>query len=93
MDADLLRRKSVRGRVEIRKITQGDGDLWTERYRCFGGAAYAEQYAATGDKSLAYALLDFHSLVVRDGVDPLTAHQAFLAIDEYRNALAEDCPK
>ena len=35
---------------------------------------------------------DFNTLVVRDGLDPMTVHQAFLVIDEYRFHISPDCP-
>jgi hypothetical protein len=34
----------------------------------------------------------FNTLVVRDKVDPQVAHQAFLAIDEYRKTISPDTP-
>jgi hypothetical protein len=32
--------------------------------------------------------IHFHTLVVRDGIDPQVAHKAFLAIDEYRQRMS-----
>jgi hypothetical protein len=34
----------------------------------------------------------FNTLVVRDKVDPQVAHQAFLAIDEYRKTISYNTP-
>jgi hypothetical protein len=34
--------------------------------------------------------IDFHTLTVRDGIDPKAAHEAFLAIDEYRQRISHD---
>jgi hypothetical protein len=36
--------------------------------------------------------IDFHTLVVRDGIDPQAAHREFLKIDEYRKRIAPDTP-
>jgi hypothetical protein len=33
-------------------------------------------------------LAEFHALVVRDGMHPQAVHQAFLVIDEYREAIS-----
>ncbi len=35
----------------------------------------------------------FHTLVVRDGLDPQRVHQAFLRLPEYRQTIAPDCPR
>jgi hypothetical protein len=32
----------------------------------------------------------FNTLVVRDRIDPLAAHKAFLAIDEYRQTISRN---
>jgi hypothetical protein len=34
----------------------------------------------------------FNTLVIRDGIDPARAHEAFLAIDEYRRTISPDAP-
>lgn len=36
--------------------------------------------------------VDFHTIVVRDGIDPSVAHEAFLAIDEYTMTISPDIP-
>jgi hypothetical protein len=49
-----------------------------------------------GDKGFyaraLHVLLDFHHAVVRDNIDPMTAHSQFLKIEEYRAVMAEDVP-
>jgi hypothetical protein len=37
-----------------------------------------------------HLFLEFHTLVVRDGIDPQALHKEFLKIDEYRWRLAPD---
>ena len=37
----------------------------------------------TGWKRIAAVFIDFHNLVVHEGISPDVAHKAFLAIDEY----------
>ncbi len=39
-----------------------------------------------------HLFIDFHTMVVRDGIDPLAAHQEFLKIDEYRERISPDIP-
>jgi hypothetical protein len=34
----------------------------------------------------------FNTLVIRDGIDPNRAHEAFLAIDEYRQTISPEIP-
>jgi hypothetical protein len=41
-------------------------------------------------KLLAMIFIEFNAMVVRYGIDPQEAHKAFLAIDEYRDAIAPD---
>ena len=41
-------------------------------------------------KLLAMLFIEFNAMIVRDGIDPQEAHHAFLAIDEYREAIAPD---
>jgi hypothetical protein len=45
-----------------------------------------------GDQSALRLFIEFHTLVVRDGIDPQAAHEAFLAVDEYRDLISPDCP-
>jgi hypothetical protein len=37
-------------------------------------------------------MLDFHTIVVRDGVPVEAAHKAFLVLDEYRARISPDTP-
>ncbi len=42
------------------------------------------------DRKVMMMFIDFHTLIVRDGVDPQTAHREFLKIDEYRRRISPD---
>jgi hypothetical protein len=44
----------------------------------------------SGESAKLAVLAIFHTLVVRDKVDPLKAHWAFMDITEYRDAIATD---
>jgi hypothetical protein len=59
-------------------------------YRFTGGAAYIEARKIRGEKAKLAALIEWHTIVVRDGIDPQVAHNEFLKIDEYRDALPPD---
>lgn len=63
---------------------------WSEAFPLTSGACYAEVRKMTGWQAVAMMLLDFHAVVVRDGVSPQAAHEAFLAIDEYRARISPD---
>lgn len=54
------------------------------------GACYAGNHQLNEDQIVAKVFVDFHTLVVRDGIDPQDAHRAFLNIDEYRKFIALD---
>ena len=69
---------SPSGAVEVGKST---GD-WTDGYNNAQGPD-----GRTLDEKVAHLFIVFHTLVVRDGVDPLKAHREFLKIDEYRRRI------
>lgn len=54
------------------------------------GAAFTHWQEARGDLATALVFIEFQTAVVRDGIDPQKAHDAFLQIDEYREACAPD---
>lgn len=41
---------------------------------------------------LAIMMTDFHTLVVRDGLDPHVVHREFCKIREFRELISPDCP-
>src|SRR4051812_10564825 len=51
-----------------------------------GKLSDGKQHGALG------VFINFHTLVVRDGITPGAAHQAFLVIDEYRTLVSHDIP-
>jgi len=70
-------------------IQDGEAD-WTAPFAFTGGAAYVRRRKAPEWQGIAMLFIDFHTAVVRDGIDPQVAHTAFLAIDEYRQKIAPD---
>ena len=63
---------------------------WSQPYRATAGAAFAFVQKMTGADAERMLFIDFHTLVVRDGVDPKQAHAEFLKIDEYRWSISPD---
>lgn len=63
---------------------------WTAPYLLTGGAAEVSWRQMEGDLMRARLFIEFHTLVVRDGIDPMAAHEAFMAIDEYRASISPD---
>jgi hypothetical protein len=74
-------------------IGENDAD-WTDhpiRYRMTGGAAYrALRDCKDKAKRDMMLFITFHEIVVRDRIPIAAVHEAFLAIDEYRQRIAPD---
>ena len=63
---------------------------WIRKYRMTSGACYTGRRELSEDRQRLLLFIDFNAIVVRDRVDPEAAHQAFLAIDEYRRLISPD---
>jgi hypothetical protein len=63
---------------------------WSRPYCMTGGAAFIHVRKAEPWKQVALMFIEFHTLVVRDGIDPAQAHKEFLKIDEYRQRISPD---
>lgn len=63
---------------------------WSDPYLCTGGACFAGFHSAGQWQQIALTFIAFHTCVVADGIDPQKAHDAFLAIDEYRQRISPD---
>lgn len=79
------------GMVKVGPLISGkDAADWSDPYGMTGGAAYVAVRKMEGYQSKAKLFIDFHTVVVRDGVDAQEAHKAFLVVDEYRSAISPD---
>lgn len=76
------------GQAAVGPLVPLYGGDWAAAYSHTGGQAHQ----ATGDRTKLLLFIQFHSMVVRDGIDPLVAHQAFLKIDEYAETIAPNLP-
>lgn len=65
---------------------------WSDAYAMTDGACFTAYHEMTLDERLAAIFILFTLIVVGEGLDPKIVHQAFLAIDEYRDALPQDMP-
>ncbi|MDX7953457.1 hypothetical protein P7D22_20025 [Lichenihabitans sp. Uapishka_5] len=65
---------------------------WSRSYDNTGGSCYMERHDAELWQQIALMFIDFHTLVVGDNMDPQAVHEAFLAIDEYRERISPDIP-
>ncbi len=63
---------------------------WSDDYELTGGACYRHWHEMTPEVQALSLFIEFHTMVVRDRVDPQKAHAAFLKIYEYRRLIAPD---
>lgn len=78
------------GKVKIGYLLSAGEPDWTAPYAYTGGAAHMDRRALRGDASIKMLFVDFHTLVVRDGISLEVAHDAFLAIDDYAEVISSD---
>ena len=76
------------GQVEVGPWPDDTG--WSDKYARTVGACNLGRSRLSKGERLALVFIDFNTLVVRDEIDPLVAHKAFLAIDEYRTHISSD---
>jgi hypothetical protein len=76
------------GQIEVGQWPDKAG--WSRRYRRTVGACFTETHEMSNAERERQMFLDFHTCVVRDGIDPQKAHKAFLVIDEYRMLISPD---
>ena len=60
---------------------------WSDAYLMTGGACYVTVRAMPPDIAKAYLINLFHTMVIRDQVDPTEAHKALCGVTEFREAI------
>lgn len=80
----------TRGEVRVGAMLGEHEADWTKPYAKTGGACFSERHEMNEWQLIAMTFIDFHTLVVRDGISTQDAHEAFLAIDEYRQRMSPD---
>jgi hypothetical protein len=82
--------------VAVGRLLMREDDYdWTRHpisYRFTAGAAYTAVRTYSSSNLALQMMLDFHTIVVRDGVPVEAAHKAFLKVDEYRALISPDTP-
>ena len=76
----------------VRPGPHPDKDGWSRAFAMSDGAKCMAWRKYPADERLLRLFVMFAIMVVRDGVPPDAVHRAFLAIDEYREALPPDVP-
>lgn len=69
-----------------------DRSRWSDAYAMTEGACDMALHDLNSDARDLMLFIIFNKLVVRDGLDAMVVHEAFLAIDEYRQRLSPDTP-
>lgn len=77
-------------RIEVGPWPDETGWSDAPRYAFTSGCCYVERHRMTTAMKVAMMFIDFHTIVVRDGIDPQLAHRAFLNIREYRLRISPD---
>jgi hypothetical protein len=79
------------GMVRIGRMDRdGRRPDWHKGYALTVGACFSDCRRLRGAESIMMMFIDFHTMVVRDGIDPKVAHTAFLSIKEYRERISSD---
>ena len=69
------------GAVKVGKWPDGSG--WSDDYDSTAGCCWTETASFDVHGKVMMMFIDFHTLIVRDGIDPQELHKQFLKIDEY----------
>ena len=78
----------MRGQVKVGPWP--DKHRWSDAYDNTEGMCDLDWHQMSDEGRLLALFVLFHALVVRDGINPQVAHEAFLEIDEYRQRIAPD---
>lgn len=63
---------------------------WSDRYPFTTGCCELPRLDWTEKQRAFQLLLDFHTIVVHDGIDPRKAHVEFMKIDDYRERISPE---
>ncbi|MCK1282238.1 hypothetical protein IVB46_44190 [Bradyrhizobium sp. 61] len=85
---DRLGKAKPDGAVEVGIWPDKTG--WSDDYDSTVGCCDTKRSGFSLEGKVAQMFIDFHTLVVGDGIDPKAAHREFLKIDEYRRRISPD---
>ena len=83
-----LRGPNPPGAVKVGKWPDKTG--WSDDYDSTAGCCWVETASYDLQGKVMMMFIDFHTLVVRDRIDPKKLHKEFLKIDEYRYRIPFD---
>ena len=63
---------------------------WSRRLDFTSGCCELARHEWPEDRKVMMMFIDFHALVVRDGMNPPAVHREFLKIDEYHRRISPD---
>ena len=69
-----------------------DKDGWTDGYSFTTGCCELARQRWPLERKVMKMFIDFHTLTVRDGIDPRAAHWQFSKIGEYLRRISPDTP-
>jgi hypothetical protein len=75
---------TAKGKTEIEVGPYPDRTGWTSRYDGLGGGCMPIVHELNPAERAAMLFVDFNTMVIGYGLDPMTVHREFLKIDEYR---------
>jgi hypothetical protein len=81
---------TANGKTEIEVGPYPDRTGWTSRYDGLLGGCMPIVQELHPAEWAAMLFVDFNTLVVGHGLDPMTVHREFLKIDEYRRMIPPD---
>jgi len=89
-NAEPYRDDRTRGQVRVGPLGDDGTFRWSVPYAMTTGACWTNRDRMRGVKSVCQLLLDFNTLVVRDGIDPQAVHREFLKVAEYVAYISRD---
>ncbi len=69
-----------------------DKTRWSQGLSFTDGCCMSSWHEISSEGKVALMFIHFHTIVVRDRVDPQRVHQEFLKIGEYRRRISPEIP-
>jgi hypothetical protein len=78
------------GDVHVIALNELGHAEWFDKHTMTTGGFRADLANVKGEQAQLAVMVLFHMLVVRDKVDPMKVHNAFMDIEEYRDVIVAD---
>lgn len=69
-----------------------DKTHWSDDYSFTTGACYSAVRKMNAEQLKTFCFIEAVHIIVRDRVNPMAVHWAFMDIDEYQDGCADDMP-